>query len=172
MLVSQPERLQLGDQLADLGFHLPHAGGSELRDDQAPLLEDPQHHAGRFLELAHAVGITRRIQALAAGQLQRHVHVGRAERQRPADVADHARRRLARWGVEAPKEVGHQLRDRLAGAPGDVKINITKYEPVGGVIEGTFSGTFQVQDLNKAPTGATVKITEGKFSVLRYPDAE
>lgn len=60
----------------------------------------------------------------------------------------------------------------LAGAPGDVKINITKYEAVGGVIEGTFSGTFQVQDVNKAPTGATVKITEGKFSVLRYPDAE
>lgn len=60
----------------------------------------------------------------------------------------------------------------LAGAPGDIKINITKYEAVGGVIEGTFSGTFQVQDVNKAPTGATVKITEGKFSVLRYPDAE
>lgn len=60
----------------------------------------------------------------------------------------------------------------LAGATGDVKINVTKYEAVGGVIEGTFSGTFQVQDVNKAPTGATVKITEGKFSVLRYPDAE
>ena len=53
-----------------------------------------------------------------------------------------------------------------------ITLNVTKYENLGGVIEGTFSGNFFVQDVNKEFTGATVKITEGKFSVLRYPDIE
>ncbi len=51
-----------------------------------------------------------------------------------------------------------------------ITLEVTKYDEVGGVIEGTFSGTFLVQDINKEFTGETVKITEGKFSVLRYPD--
>ena len=52
----------------------------------------------------------------------------------------------------------------------DVNLNITRYDDVGGVIEGTFSGTFLVQDENEAFTGETVTVTEGKFSVQRYPD--
>lgn len=53
-----------------------------------------------------------------------------------------------------------------------LSLDITRYESPGGVIEGTFSGTFLVQDINKQFTGETVKITEGKFSVLRYPDVQ
>lgn len=51
-----------------------------------------------------------------------------------------------------------------------LKINVTKYDEVGGVIEGTFSGTF-FGYRNSVPIGQTVTITEGKFSVLRYKDA-
>lgn len=50
-------------------------------------------------------------------------------------------------------------------------MNITKYEDVGGVIEGTFSGTFLVLKEGEAFTGETVTISDGKFSVLRYPDS-
>lgn len=53
-----------------------------------------------------------------------------------------------------------------------LQMDITKYGDVGEVIEGTFSGTFMVQDANKEFTGETVSITEGKFSVLRYENIE
>jgi hypothetical protein len=53
----------------------------------------------------------------------------------------------------------------------EVDLNITRYDDVGGVIEGTFSGNFLVQDINKQFTGAQVTISDGKFSVVRYPDA-
>lgn len=53
-----------------------------------------------------------------------------------------------------------------------LNFEVTKYGDVGESIEGKFSGTFLVQDVNKAWTGETVSITEGKFSVLRYPNAE
>jgi hypothetical protein len=56
-------------------------------------------------------------------------------------------------------------------ANSDINLNITRYDDVGGVIEGTFSGNFLVQDINKQFTGAQVTITDGKFSVIRYPDA-
>jgi hypothetical protein len=49
-------------------------------------------------------------------------------------------------------------------------LNITRYDNVGGVIEGTFSGKFLLQDVNKEFTGEQVTISDGKFSVLRYPD--
>ena len=52
-----------------------------------------------------------------------------------------------------------------------LQLNITKYEEVGGVIEGTFSGTFIVLEEDVDHTGETVTITDGKFSVLRYPDS-
>lgn len=53
-----------------------------------------------------------------------------------------------------------------------LEMNITKYGDVGDVIEGTFSGTFLVQDANKEFTGEKVTITDGKFSFLRYPNYE
>jgi hypothetical protein len=53
-----------------------------------------------------------------------------------------------------------------------INFNVTRYDDVGGVIEGTFSGTFLIQDVNKEFTGETVEITEGKFSVVRYPDVQ
>jgi hypothetical protein len=52
-----------------------------------------------------------------------------------------------------------------------LKLNVTKYDEVGGVIEGTFSGTF-IGYRNSTPIGETVTITEGQFSVLRYRDAD
>jgi hypothetical protein len=51
-----------------------------------------------------------------------------------------------------------------------LNLKITKYEAVGGAIEGTFSGTFLVQD-DDGFTGETVTVSDGKFSLLRYPDA-
>ena len=52
-----------------------------------------------------------------------------------------------------------------------LKMNITKYEDVGGVIEGTFSGKFITLAEGETYTGEIVTITDGKFSVLRYPDS-
>ncbi len=46
----------------------------------------------------------------------------------------------------------------------NVDITITRYDTVGGLIEGTFTGTF-VGD-----NGSTVTITDGKFSGVRYFD--
>jgi hypothetical protein len=57
----------------------------------------------------------------------------------------------------------------------DGEINIKTYEPVGGLIEGTFSGKFNKVIFDKQ-TGAfvdsdiLVTITEGKFSVIHCPD--
>ena len=51
-----------------------------------------------------------------------------------------------------------------------LELEITKYGDVGGVIEGVFSGTFYLQNSNQEFTGETVKITDGKFSVVRHPD--
>ena len=51
-----------------------------------------------------------------------------------------------------------------------LEMTITKYDDVGGVIEGTFSGKFLMLEEGKAFAGETVTITDGKFSVLRYPN--
>jgi hypothetical protein len=51
-----------------------------------------------------------------------------------------------------------------------LQLSVTKYDDVGGVIEGTFSGTFLVYK-NNLPEAGTVTITNGTFSVLRYDDA-
>lgn len=53
----------------------------------------------------------------------------------------------------------------------DLKLNVTRYDDVGGVIEGTFSGTFLMRDEGETFGDKKVTITDGKFSVLRYPDA-
>ncbi|UCB45481.1 MAG: hypothetical protein JSV25_14935, partial [Spirochaetota bacterium] len=45
---------------------------------------------------------------------------------------------------------------------GTGSITVTKYEDMGGVIEGTFYGT--------AMNGASLEITEGKFKVKRIAD--
>ena len=52
-----------------------------------------------------------------------------------------------------------------------LNLNITRYDDVGGVIEGTFSGTFLTRTDNEIFTDKVVTISDGKFSVLRYPDA-
>jgi hypothetical protein len=54
-------------------------------------------------------------------------------------------------------------------------VNIKTYEPIGGLIEGTFSGTFSKMIYNKKleiyeDTNVQVKITNGKFSVIHCPD--
>jgi hypothetical protein len=45
-----------------------------------------------------------------------------------------------------------------------LEVNVTRYDEVGGLVEGTFSGTFIGQN------GDLVTITEGKFSVIRFND--
>ena len=52
-----------------------------------------------------------------------------------------------------------------------LELTVTKYDEVGGVIEGTFSGTFYGYR-NSVPIEETVTITDGRFSVLRYKDVE
>ncbi len=54
-------------------------------------------------------------------------------------------------------------------------VNIKTYEPIGGLIEGSFSGTFSKMIYNTKlgiyeDTDIQVKITNGKFSVIHYPD--
>lgn len=58
-----------------------------------------------------------------------------------------------------------------ADLPGtSLQFEVTKYDEVGGVIEGTFSGTFSAYR-NSVPIGENVLIKDGRFSVLRYGDA-
>jgi len=57
----------------------------------------------------------------------------------------------------------------------DGQINIETYEPIGGLIEGTFSGKFNKVLFNKetgayVDTDIIVTVTEGKFSVIHSPD--
>ena len=87
-------------------------------------------------------------------------HVG----QRPFTGAISVSVRIIRNGVETLYWTTPEL-------PGSsLAVNVTKYDEVGGVIEGTFSGTF-FGYRNSVPIGETVSITEGKFSVLRYKDS-
>jgi hypothetical protein len=57
----------------------------------------------------------------------------------------------------------------------DGMVHVKTYDPVGGLIEGTFSGTFVKMKYNKETnlfedTDTTVKVTNGKFSVIHNPD--
>ena len=57
----------------------------------------------------------------------------------------------------------------------DCEINIKAYGPVGGIIEGTFSGIFTKMVYNKVTgefidTDITVEIKDGKFSAIHSPD--
>ena len=49
----------------------------------------------------------------------------------------------------------------------NLDVEITKYDDVGGAVEGTFSGTFRIDHVTSTET---VTITDGKFSALRYED--
>jgi hypothetical protein len=54
-------------------------------------------------------------------------------------------------------------------------VNIKTYEPIGGLMEGSFSGTFSKMIYNKKSgiyedSDIQVKITNGKFSVIHCPD--
>jgi hypothetical protein len=53
----------------------------------------------------------------------------------------------------------HELEEDPWYVTVDGSLTITKYEEVGGVIEGTFSGTFDGKE-----------ITDGKFKVKRIPN--
>lgn len=46
----------------------------------------------------------------------------------------------------------------------DLKLKVSKYEDIGGLIEGTFKGTFVNTNYD---SGDTCKVTDGKFSVIR-----
>lgn len=77
--------------------------------------------------------------------------------------------------VTIERKVGNSTVYYWAGFTAENSIlnfEVTKYGDVGGTIEGTFSGKFLVQDINKQFTGETVNITDGKFSALRYPDSD
>jgi hypothetical protein len=54
-------------------------------------------------------------------------------------------------------------------------VNVKTYEPIGGLMEGTFSGNFSKMSYDKKSgiyedSGIEVKITNGKFSVIHCPD--
>lgn len=71
--------------------------------------------------------------------------------------------RVVREGVETL----YWAQNDIEGS--SLNLAITKYEDIGGVIEGTFSGTFLV-NRDGAWTGTFVTITNGKFSVIRAQD--
>jgi hypothetical protein len=47
----------------------------------------------------------------------------------------------------------------------NIPFNILNYDPVGGLIQGTYAGTF-----NDKNTGTTYTVTNGKFSIIRGDD--
>jgi hypothetical protein len=63
---------------------------------------------------------------------------------------------------------GTQIVNYIAGQDlkeSSAQINVARYDAVGGLVEGTFSGTFVKDDGT-----AKVTVTNGKFSVIRYSD--
>lgn len=86
-----------------------------------------------------------------------------------------ARQASDELAVTIQRKVGNSTVYYWAGFTAEnsvLNFEVTKYGDVGSTIEGTFSGKFLVQDINKQFTGETVNITDGKFSVLRYPDSD
>lgn len=51
----------------------------------------------------------------------------------------------------------------ILNAPNTLNVTVTRYEGVGGLIEGTFSGSFESQQ-------GPAQVTNGKFFVIRQPD--
>jgi hypothetical protein len=70
-------------------------------------------------------------------------------------------------GVFIQRKSGNVFTNYFAGlgvTGSDVQVNITRYDAAGGLIEGTFQGTFMKDD------ASTVTISNGKFSMLRQGD--
>lgn|GEM_PF-1305262 len=51
-----------------------------------------------------------------------------------------------------------------------VNITVTRYDAVGGLIEGTYSGTFKGE--GQSGKSVTITVTDGKFSAVRGPDVK
>ena len=73
------------------------------------------------------------------------------------------------------KETTHEEYDKLYVVDGAGELKITKFDKVGGLIEGTFSGDFSRLDFDSksgiyTDKDITLKISDGRFSVVRYPD--
>jgi len=73
------------------------------------------------------------------------------------------------------KDIPSDIYDNYYMFDSNGEINIQKYEPIGGLIEGTFYGTFVKMKLNSVTrlyeeTEEEVRITNGKFSVVHQPD--
>ncbi len=73
------------------------------------------------------------------------------------------------------KDIPSEEYDKQYMMESDGVVVVNSYEPVGGLIEGTFSGTFVKMKFNKESnsfeeTDIPVKITNGKFSVVHSPD--
>ncbi len=69
------------------------------------------------------------------------------------------------------RKAGDGYQSYLAGSDVDestLSLKVTRYDAVGGLVEGTYSGNF----MGISPTGKKiwVTITEGKFSAVRLPD--
>jgi hypothetical protein len=69
------------------------------------------------------------------------------------------------------RKLGDGYQSYLAGNEVDettFSLKITRYDAVGGLVEGTYSGTF----VGVSATGKRIRvtITEGKFSAIRLPD--
>jgi hypothetical protein len=69
------------------------------------------------------------------------------------------------------RKLGDGYQSYLAGNEVDettFSLKITRYDAVGGLVEGTYSGTFV--GVSAAGKKIRVTITEGKFSAIRLPD--
>ncbi|HEX8531663.1 MAG TPA: hypothetical protein VF646_16640, partial [Cytophagales bacterium] len=69
------------------------------------------------------------------------------------------------------RKLGDGYQSYLAGNEVDestLSVKVTRYDAVGGLVEGTYSGTF----VGVSPTGKKIQVTisEGKFSAIRLPD--
>jgi hypothetical protein len=64
------------------------------------------------------------------------------------------------------KYINYYANEMYSGS--QVSITVTKYDPVGGLIEGTFSGTFKGE--GQSGRDVTVTVRDGKFSAIRGVD--
>jgi len=70
-------------------------------------------------------------------------------------------------GLSIQRKIGGQVFSYIGGFDVDgteVEVTVTRYDPVGGLVEGTFKGTCIGYNGNK------VTISNGKFSVTRWQD--
>jgi hypothetical protein len=73
------------------------------------------------------------------------------------------------------KDIPANTYERHYTLDSDGVVEIKSYDPIGGLIEGTFSGTFVKMKYNKETnvleeSDTSIKVTNGKFSVVHTPD--